>query len=217
MFKKIDNRIWVGIMLIVVGVVYLLDNLGVISIGNLVWGVLMVAAGIGFVAFFIVRKRHWWALIPGISLISVGALVILEYFLPSIAQMYGGTLVLGGIALSFFAVYLVNPSNWWAIIPGGVMLTLGGITLLDQLIPPGNDSRGIGGGFFLGLGLTFLLVYLLPSLGGRNTWAIFPSAALFLVGLLILASAENIINYIWPVVLIVLGAALIIRNLVWKT
>ena len=54
-------------------------------------------------------------------------------------------------------------------------------------------SRGV---FFLGLGLTFLLVYLLPKAEGRMKWALYPAGALLLVGLLASIGASNWIKFI---------------------
>ncbi len=213
--RRTDARILIGALLIVAGVIFLLENLNIINLGGYFWGTILIFGGLGFLIFYFRNKIHWWALIPGFVLVDVGILTLLEELAPEFADTFGGTFLFVGLALSFFAVYAVSPSNWWAIIPGGVMLTLAGVTLLEPLVE--NNGSGIGGGFFLGLGLTFLLVYLLPAPGGRNTWAIFPAGALFLMGILLLISAEEVINYIWPTVIILLGVALIARNYIWKT
>lgn len=213
--RKFEPRILIGGLLIVAGILFLLENLNIIQLGNLFWGTILAGTGIAFLAFFIRNHRHWWALIPGIILLDLGVLLLMEIYVPEFADQYGGGFMFAGFALSFFAVYAISPSNWWAIIPGGVMLTLAGITLLEPYVE--NQGAGVGGGFFLGLGLTFLLVYLLPAPGGRNTWAIFPSAVLFIMGILLLVSAEELINILWPTVLILLGVALLARNFIWKT
>jgi uncharacterized membrane protein HdeD (DUF308 family) len=213
--RKIESRIVIGGILIVAGLLFLLENLDIIQLGELFWGIILISTGVAFLVFFMRKRQHWWALIPGIILLDLGFLLLLQNYAPDFAELYGGGVLFAGIAVSFFAVYAVSPWNWWAIIPGGVMLTLAGITLIEPYVE--NQGLGVGGGFFLGLGLTFLLVYILPAPGGRNTWAIFPSAALFLMGILILVSAEELINYIWPTFLILLGVALLARNYIWKT
>lgn len=213
--KMTYSRVIVGFLLIFAGVIFLLENLGIIYLGNLFWGVLLGAAGIAFVVYFLRHITRWWALIPGIILLTIGSQQIIYTFAPEILDQYGGVYLLTGFALSFFAVYIAAPYNWWAIIPGGILLTVAGITLFDELVSePGVD---IGGGFFLGLGFTFLLVFLLPGASrSRNTWAIFPALALLLVGVLILTSAGEIINYIWPMIIIIMGLVLIVRNFVYE-
>jgi hypothetical protein len=67
--------------------------------------------------------------------------------------------------------------------------------------------------FFLGLGITFALVAILPGTEGQMRWAWIPAAILGLMGLLILIAAEELINYIWPSALIFAGLLLIGRSL----
>ena len=72
---------------------------------------------------------------------------------------WGGFFFLGFLGLGFLAVYFSGRERWWAIIPGGVLLTLGFISVLNNVY----GGRETGGFFFLGLGLTFLLVAVLAS------------------------------------------------------
>jgi len=69
-----------------------------------------------------------------------------------------------------------------------------------------------GGIFFIGLGLTFALVGLLPAPRGRMRWAFIPALVLLVMGLLIFAAAEQFINYLWPVALILVGLYLVFRT-----
>src|SRR4030065_2226855 len=121
----------------------------------------------------------------------------------------GGPVILGGIALSFFMVYLVERSNWWALIPAGVMSTIAIVAILDSSTSNGG-SEGI---FFLGLGLTFALVAVLPNTIGPMRWSWIPAAILGLMGILIMVAAENLINYLWPAALVLAGIVLIWRSL----
>lgn len=208
------TRVTIGTLLVLAGVIFLLENLGIIYLGKLFWGVLLGAASLSFIVYFFRHMTQWWALLPGIILLTLSSQMIIDYISPEFINQYGEIYLLIGFAASFFAVYIAAPYNWWAILPGGTLLTIAGITMFDEIITiQGTD---IGGGFFLGLGFTFLLVFLLPGATRQNTWAIFPSLALFLVGILILISAEEIINYIWPTIIIAIGLVLIIRNFVWE-
>ncbi|MBN1146035.1 MAG: hypothetical protein JXA78_02170, partial [Anaerolineales bacterium] len=117
------------------------------------------------------------------------------------------SIVLGGIGLSFVAIYLVERQNWWALIPAGVMLTLAVMVVLGEALP-GFDAGGI---FFLGLGLTFALIALLPSEEGGLRWAWIPAGIMLLMGVLFVAASENLLVYILPAGLILVGVYLIVR------
>ena len=110
--------------------------------------------------------------------------------------------------MGFLLVYLRNRQAWWAIIPCGVMITLALVTGLES-----ESELGVGGVFFLGLALTFLVVYLVPNPEGRMTWALIPAAVLGIMGFLILAAAVQLIGFLWPLALVVVGAYLLFRAL----
>jgi hypothetical protein len=216
MLKKIDWRIVVGLLLITGGLLVLLENLNILTgLSDWFWGLVLAGAGAGFLVYYAGNRTNWWALIPGGILLVLGLLRILESLAPGMSEQFSGAIFMFGFALTFLVVYIISPVNWWAIIPAGVLATIGVTSMLDEtaLAAQGFDTGGI---FFLGLGLTFLLVFILPAPTGRNTWAIFPAGALLLVGIFILASATELINYVWPALLILLGLVLIVRYLVWK-
>ncbi len=82
-------------------------------------------------------------------------------FLPDEYTYLGGSIMLGAVGLSFFMIYIFHHEHWWAIIPGGVLMTLAFSAYLAFQI--GNTLAGIkvdeivlGSAFFLGLSLTFL-------------------------------------------------------------
>jgi hypothetical protein len=75
----------------------------------------------------------------------------------------------------------------------------------------GFDSGGV---FFIGLGVTFLVVALLPTEKRDNLrWAFIPAGILILMGLLIGASFTFLLEFLWPLALIVGGAIMIWRYL----
>jgi hypothetical protein len=119
-------------------------------------------------------------------------------------EEYSGAIVLGGIGLTFFIVYLTSPQErWWALIPGGVLATLAGMTIAAERFGEFQTA----GFFFLGLALTFLLVALLAGM----KWAYWPAMVLGIMGLLGLGSLLQFANYVWAVVLIAVGGFLIVR------
>jgi MFS family permease len=163
-----------------------------------------------FVATYVSNRTQWWALIPGVTLVFLSGMIIVEAFIPQVSEALGGVLVLGGVGVSFLVVYLANRANWWALIPAGVMMTLAVVSVMGNLY---GDRYETGGVFFLGLGLTFLLVALLPNPQGSMKWAYIPAVILGIMGVLLLATAAPLVNYFWPIALILVGAVLFVRTL----
>src|SRR5689334_8317941 len=107
--KRSVTPVVLGLVLIGAGVLSLLQNLGVLGpVAGLVWALAFAAAGAAFLATFAARPAHWWALIPGSTLLGLGALVGLQELAPALAASWGGPLFLGGIGLGFGAVYLTG-------------------------------------------------------------------------------------------------------------
>ena len=208
----ITSRTFWGVLLIIGGIIFLLENLGIVAIGEAFWGVLLGVAAIGFLSVYLTNRENWWALIPGMILLSVSALIILNTIFPGGTGELGGVIVLGGIGLAFLLIYLTNRENWWAIIPAGVMLTLSIVVLLGEVI----SGFEVGGIFFLGLGLTFALVAILPTPHGQMKWAFIPAGVMIVLGLLITAALSPLINYIWPSALILAGLLLVFRAYIWR-
>jgi len=209
---KRNNALW-GLLLIVGGVLFLLQNLGLFSgLSTLVWSLLFGAGGLFFLYLFLNDRREtWWAAIPGCTLLGLATISLISEFGPAALDRVTGPLFLASIGLGFGLVYLSNPEHWWALIPGGVMATLAAVAGVDELGLPNFDSGGL---FFVGLGLTFALVALLPKQNTQNTrWALIPAAVLLIMGILIGVSFEAALGYVWPFVLIVGGAVLLWRAL----
>lgn len=206
--KKLESRILWGLLLIAGGILFLVDSLGVIAIGDVVWPILIGIASLIFLFVFLkAPQRNWWAAIPGFVLLSLTGTIALDQLAPRVGETWSGSLFLAGIGLAFWVVYLVNAENWWAVIPGGVLLTLALVAGLSEVL----EGVEMGGIFFLGLGLTFALLAILPTPEGRLTWAFIPAMVLLVMGALITAAAAEVINYVWPVVLILGGLYLLYR------
>ena len=210
MIRILSSRLFWGFVLVFGGILLLLDTFGIIKGNALFWTIIAGIAGVLFLSFYFTNRQNWWALIPGVIFLTISLAIGLDEFVPGFeASNISGPIILAGIALSFFLVYFSERSNWWALIPGGVMTTIAIMALLSS-----NTSSAVSGGvFFIGLGLTFALVAMLPSPSGQMRWPLIPAGILGLIGLLILIAAENLINYIWPVALILAGGWLVWRSM----
>lgn len=215
-----NTALW-GILLIGAGIVFLLQNMGWMGgFGDLIWTGLFGVGGLLFLYLFLShRTEQWWAAIPGFTLLGLAAVTFLDNFGPAFVARLTGSVFLGSIGLGFVMIYLANARMWWAIIPGGVMTTLAVVAGVDELhlYRFGFDGFDSGGIFFLGLGLTFLVLGLLSQRTGEQlTWAFIPAAVLIIMGVLIGTNWENLLNIVWPTVLIAIGGYWIWRSLAAK-
>jgi hypothetical protein len=207
--KQLDLRLVFGALLVVAGTLSLLESLNIVRGATVwLWAIVLGVGGLAFLALFVGNREQWWALIPALSLLSVTALLVLTQLTPRGVDVWGGPIILGGIGLSFWLIYLIKRDYWWAIIPGGVLVTLAVVAGL------GAADVGVttGGVFFFGLGLTFVLVGVLPTPHGQMRWAFIPGGLLLVMGVLIVAAAESLFIYLLPVALIALGVFLVFRT-----
>ncbi len=100
-----------------------------IAIEPVLWGegdaiYWLAAVGLPFLYLFVTDPaKRWWALIPTYVFASTGAFLIVE---PILWGDLDGAYWLFAIALPFFAVYVTGPRNrWWALIPGGILASIG--------------------------------------------------------------------------------------------
>jgi len=207
--RRSSPALMIGVFLILLGVLLLLENVGLLRGG----AELAVAAGfaLGGVAFlwgYASQREWWWAAIPGMALLGIGLLIGYSTMIDEEGEL-GASLFLGSLAVGFLLVYLRTREQWWALIPGGVLLTIAAIVSLEPVF--GDDA--LGGVFFLGLALTFLIVYLVPTPEGQMKWALIPAGVLGVMGALLMAGSVGLLGYIWPLALMAVGAVLLVRAL----
>ena len=202
-----SRTLW-GILLVVMGILFLLESLQILALGG-VWALLFVAAGLTFGFTFLENRENWWAAIPAMALLSIGTLIGIDAVFPRLGNLIGGGIVLGGLALSFWIIYVTTRyQEWWAIIPGGVLLSLA----LGIAVKPFIHEDVFAAFFLLGMALTFALVYLLPTANQRMGWALFPAGALAIVGLIVLSVTTRLAGLVWPVLLMTAGAYILLTN-----
>ena len=203
--KRLKVHIIGGVLLIAAGILFLLQNFGVLAIGVYVWPILFGIGGLVFLYVFLASRDNWWAIIPGLVLLSLAAVSVLDQFAPQVNEDWGGAIFLGGIGLAFWMIYFVKREHWWAIIPGGVLFTLALVAGLSSVL----EGIEVSGVFFLGLGLTFALLAFLPTPEGQMKWPLIPAGVLLVMGLLMAAAATEALNYLWPAALILAGGYLL--------
>ena len=198
MMKRFDYRLLIGAVLILGGILMLMDKANILkNSSNIFWAGLFAVGAVIFLFWFFSDQARWWAAIPGFALAGLAVSTLL---LDRIG--WGGLAFLGSIGVGFWAVYLRRTDQWWAIIPGGVLLTLG----VSSALTDAFRIADTGGVFFVGLGLTFLLVALLA----RMKWAYIPAAVLLLLGFFLGTPFTGILEYAWIGILLVAGLLLVI-------
>ena len=211
--KKTNRRFLLslvgGIILLAAGVTILFSNLGMITLNwQMVVGPAFAVGGLVFLLVFITNTDEWWALIPGFVLIGLGINTFMGQWLDTHDGRLSSVVFLAFVGIPFLLIYIFNKQHWWAIIPGGVLLTMGVI----NLVPPGNAALE-GGLFFLGLALTFGLVYILPKPSGKLKWALYPAGILLLIGFVVTLGASDWLGLVGPLALLIAGGYVIYRAL----
>lgn len=208
--RRTNTSAIVGMLLVLGGLLILAQNLGWFGPAeSIIWTVLFVGGGLGFLAYFASNRAAWWALIPGFALLSIGTLIGLDVWVPGMTALWGGSIFLAGLSLGFWGVFLACRTCWWAIIPAGILLTLATVAGIDTRAS-GTLSGAV---FFGGVALTFLLVFLAPSVPKRQPWAIYPALVALALSIMTLGAFVNVFTFVWPAALILAGAYLLYRAL----
>jgi hypothetical protein len=106
------------------------------------------AIGLAFLYVYVKNTDQWWALIPTYIMFvaAIGILLndilfrrgdSLEVFLPL------------AFSLPFFYLYLKNHRHWWALIPGGILASVGVGFLIQQLVYIVPIALIAGGAFLI--------------------------------------------------------------------
>ncbi|NLT74666.1 MAG: hypothetical protein GXX94_10840 [Chloroflexi bacterium] len=207
MERNRSTIIW-GIVLVCIGGLLLLGNLGVLGkTRDLLWSVLFLGGGAVFAGVYIQNRSQWWAIIPAGVLVSIGALIGYEQFLAPADEIIGPAIFFVGMGCTFFAVYLLHRENWWAIIPGGVLLTLAVVVCLAETA----NGELAGAAMMFGMALTFAVLSLLNTPDGRLRWALIPAGILGALGCVILLQAGEWAGYITALIPIAAGLFMIFR------
>ncbi len=209
-----DTRRWalipVYVMAALTVIVSFVDGIPGELIGTLV--LLMIA--MPFLVVYLRNRQRKWPLIPFgvlalISLIPALTLMVNDNFI--------GVAVMLLLAAPFVVVYFLNRRNWWAIIPAGVFVSIGLVVLLSMTALAGRATQELlmeqvtGGVLFMGLGLTFLGLWLRRS-SAPTAWAGYPAVVLGLLALVTFIGGQKGLTYAGPLAVIVGGILLIFNS-----
>ncbi len=169
-----------GILLIGGGVLALADQLGYIeNLSPTLWIFVFAAISLlGFISYATSGFKQWGWLFP--AGIFGGLAVTIAFAANHVDNPAIASSLFFGLLIPFAAAYLTDRSrNWWALIPGGVMLFLAMTTLLVENV----GGEWVGALFLFLIGLSFLIVYLSNR---TRTWALLVA---YIMGVLSIAPA----------------------------
>ena len=126
-------------------------------------------------------------LIWGVALIAMGAFFLAEQFgLFGAVQLPFWAFAFGLLGMIFLGTFITDRRQWWALIPGCILLGVALIIVNEQneFIP----AQQAGALFLFSIGLPFLLIYLIDR---RMWWALIPGGVLTVIALITLVSGGN--------------------------
>jgi len=208
-------RVMVGAVLVIFGVLALLQNFAGWNLEGTGWGIFLAVlfgvVGAGFIVSYLQDRSHsWWAVIPGFTLMGLALLVLLGVMKVTPNELLPA-LFMGSIGASFWVIYLSDRTRWWAIIPGGVLVSLALLILLSQ---QGSWPAVI---LFGGMAVTFSLVALLAGPADKpRTWAWWPAGSLAVLAVIVATTTGPLPGLIWPILLIGSGLLMVVWTLFRK-
>ncbi len=202
---------FVGIAMIVSGAFFLAVNFNLIPTSDFVsarvLGILFVMIGLIFLFFSGAGRWLTWFVIPAGVFLSVGIVTLVFGWNRFFSLDSAGLLSLG-LGLTFLALFYFRRGHWWVLIPCGffvgaaVWILMGGHGGLIGWHPVAP---------LLGLGLSFLVIYLYSVQKNRMQWSLLvgsiisTAAFLYLLGILLATW-----SMLWPVVLLLIGLLLLL-------
>ncbi len=210
-----DSILW-GILLLIIGAAFLLWNLGVLAsyqaaIGWIAVGLFGIL-GVSILVSQMLSPQAWWRVIPAMTLLGIAGVVLLS--MQNAPPVWIASVLFAAIALAFLIIYFgERQERWWAFIPFAAMAVMVAVMVLSNA---GWPPLAVGVVLFAGMGLAFLLIYVLAKDRRALSWALAPAAALLLMALVALAAYLASLDStlasgvrFWPALLVILGVVLI--------
>lgn len=206
---KLQSRnqalVW-GSLLIIFGVVGLVESF--IDLTPWAWVAILAATGLGIFGLYLRDRSEGWPLIPAYALWAVAGLLALVE-LNVLRDDFLAAYVLFTIALPFIAVYLRDRSQWWALIPAYVLLSIGIMIPLEE-IGFLNDFLVPAYVMFV-IALPFFVVYIRNP---KQWWPLIPGGIMAAIGLSFLL--VEAFQYVFPALVILVGLWVLIRSFTRK-
>ncbi len=118
--RKIEPRLFWGGLFIMVGALFLAQNLGMLILKDPFWLMVFLFSGSYMLLISFQSKAQWWALIPGFTLLSLAIMIAVNGFMPSSRAAWSSSIILGGIGVGFLGclskrtIALVGNNPGWS-------------------------------------------------------------------------------------------------------
>lgn len=175
--KVNKSSLFWGLLLIIGGGVALAQQFGYLNqLPNSAWmWVFALISLVGLVSYLTSGLKEWGWLFP--AGIFGGLAVTVALATNHVSSAAVGSPIFFGLLLPFLAAYLTDRTrNWWALIPGGIMLFLAMVTLLADNV----GGEWIGSLFLFLIALSFFVVYLNNH---ARTWALLVAYIMFVLSI----------------------------------
>lgn len=193
-------RQWVGLGLILWGVLGLLEQIGLpFPVGDWFLALIFLAGAFRIGQYIRQERGSFLALLGMWALLGLG----LGMLLPPAWHAWDGVLFLAALGIAFWHWHWQDGA-WWSLFTGGVLFSLAVVALVEDVA--GGNGDGI---FLAGLGLSFLLVALRSETrGGENRWAYVPAVVLLVLSSLA-SPLQQWAGRLWPALLILAGLTML--------
>ena len=154
-------------------------------------------------------------LIWGVALIAMGAFFLAQQLgLFGALQLPFWAFAFGLLGLIFLGTFLTDRRQWWALIPGCVLLGVAAMIINseNEFIP----DQQAGALFLFSVGLPFLLIYLADR---RMWWALIPGGVLTVIALITFVSGGDVSGQVIAAIMLFGLAAVfaVLRFVTWSS
>ncbi len=202
--RTLIQAVVLGTFLVLAGVLLLLQTF--VDLSAWLWFALMAAGGLVALVLYLADRSNLAMLIMAYVLLALAGLVAL-IMLNVLRDEGVAVYVLAAVALPFWAVYGRDRQKWWALIPAYVLLAVAlmiglmGLGILGERLVPAYVMFAIA--------IPFYVVY---AWNRGLWWVLIPAGVMTAIGLFFLV-AEEALQWLVPVLLILVGIWILARLL----
>jgi len=200
---------FVGIALIGSGIFFLLVNFRLIQIQGdpvtVILGILFFVAGIIFAFFQGGGRGLFWLILPAGVSFTVGAIFLL-LGMNELFTLTGACVASAGLGATFVLIFLLQKSQWWALLPCGALVGFP-LWVLVAFVQPRIGFHPVILLFFLGL--AFLGIFFFSVQRQKMRFALVTGSVVVAADVLYyLFIAFYEFNLFWAILLVALGILL---------
>jgi hypothetical protein len=201
------GAIW-GMLLIVFGVLALVET--VTDLSAWAWVGVLAAGGFLVLAAYAVDRTQPWLLVVSYAMLAVAGLVAL-LTLEVLRDPFIAPFVLGAIALPFVVAFFHTGATRWALlIPPYVLLAVAVMVPLEETGVLADNQ--VATYVLFSIAIPFFVAF---ARAPRRWWALVPGVILAIIGVSLLIT-ERLAEFVGPIVLIIAGVLVLVRQLTRK-